>query len=315
MKNIFPKIIFLGTPEFSVPALLKLIELDYHPILVMTQPDKPAGRNKALTPPPIKKIALDHKLPLAQPKNKKELTEIFEKLDCDLGVLVAFGQILPQIVLNKPRLGILNIHPSLLPQYRGSSPIQSAIMNGDKKTGISIIKLSDKVDAGDIVAQAELELDQSEDAEILHDKLANLGAKLLLEILPDYLAGKIIPKIQDDSRATFTVMINREDGQIDWSKTAGQIERQSRAFFPWPGVFTYLNGKRLKIAKLSVLDPNFKPNQPVGTVFLGENESLAVQCGQGQVALEKLQLEGKKELTAKDFIVGNKIIGKVLNFK
>lgn len=310
-KNIL-KIIFFGTPEFSIPALLELINSDYRPTLVVTQPDKPAGRNLALSYSPIKKLALDNNLLLAQPKNRKELITLLKDLKPDLGVLAAFGQILPPQVLNSFEYGILNIHPSLLPKYRGSSPIQTAILNGDNKTGVSIIKLVDELDAGPIVAQEKIDLDLTENAEILHDKLSKMGAQLLIKVIPDYLAGKIEIVQQDHSQATFTRNFEKQDGLIDWQDSALQIERKFRAFYPWPGVFTFLDGKRLKIAKLSVLKPILETILPPGSVFLTKNNELAVYCKPGAVIIDRLGLEGKKVLEAKDFILGNKIIGKIL---
>ncbi len=306
------KIIFFGTPEFSVPALLKLIDSGYRPLLVITQPDKPAGRNQKMSQSPIKKIALENNLALAQPKNKKELNAIVNDVECDVGVLAAFGQILSKEVLEKPKFGILNIHPSLLPKYRGSSPIQNAILNGDKETGVSIIKLTSKLDAGPIFGQSTIVLSSNDNSEIVHDKLAKQGAELLISILPDYVAGKSIGKVQDETKATFTKNINREDGLINWKDGANVIERKFRAFSPWPGVFTHLENKRLKIADLSVLEADLTPDLAPGTVFLTENHELAVACGNGIILLNSLQLEGKKTLLSKDFILGNKIVGKIL---
>ncbi|MFA6410000.1 MAG: methionyl-tRNA formyltransferase, partial [Candidatus Buchananbacteria bacterium] len=254
MPNLNPKIIFLGTPEFAVPALQALVQGGFLPALVITQPDKPVGRNQQLTPPPVKEFALANNLTIAQPKNKKELEKIFANNDCDVCILAAFGMIIPDDCLAKPKFGFLNIHPSLLPEFRGSAPIQQAILDGHKTTGVSIIKLVKEVDAGPIYAQKEIPILAQDNAQTLGAKLAFVGAQLLVEILPDFLAQKIKPTLQSDNLATFTKIIERDDGRVDWQQTAGQIDRQFRAFFPWPGVFTHLAGKRLKIANLSVLE-------------------------------------------------------------
>ncbi|MFA6254549.1 MAG: methionyl-tRNA formyltransferase [Patescibacteria group bacterium] len=307
------KIVFLGTPEFAMPILQALIGNNYKLALVITQPDKPAGRKQELIPPPIKVLAQKNNLAIAQPNNKKELAAIFEQNKFDLAVLAAYGMIIPDEILTKPKFGFLNIHPSLLPKYRGSSPIQSAILTGDKKTGVSIIQLAKKIDAGPIVAQAETEIEPQDNVEILSQKLAELGGQLLIETIPGYLKGEVKLRPQNETEATFTKMIEREDGLINWQKTASQIERQFRAFYPWPGVFTHLAGKRLKIANLGVLEGDFKPNLGPGTVFLGPNQTLAVKCGQGAVELKAVQLEGKKELLGKEFLRGQKeLIGKIL---
>jgi methionyl-tRNA formyltransferase len=306
-------IIFLGTPEFALPALGALIKNNFKLVLVITQPDQLVGRKQLLTFPPVKQFAMENNLTVAQPRNKKELVEIFSKLEADACILVAYGQIIPEEILDKPRCGFLNIHPSLLPKYRGSSPIQTAILNGEKKTGVSIIQLVSRVDAGPIFGQSEIEILPTDNTQILSQKLARAGAELLIKILPDYLAGKIKPQIQAEESATFTKIIERPDGRINWLNQAQQIDSQFRAFYPWPGVFTHLAGKRLKIVNLSVLGGNFQANLGPGQVFLGPKGELAVQCGQGAIRLEKVQLEGKKELSGREFLKGCKdLIGQAL---
>lgn len=313
MLSSKPKIIFLGTPEFALPALEALIKNDLAPFLVITQPDKPIGRKQNLSPSPIKELALANNLEIAQPRNKKELKEVFSQNKADICILVAYGMIIPDEIINQPEFGFLNLHPSLLPKYRGSSPIQTALLNGDKETGISIIKLTDQVDAGPVFAQKELAVEDNDNAEILHDKLANLGAELLVKILPKYLAGEAELAPQDESRVTYTEMIDREDGAINWSKTALEIKRQFQAFYPWPGIFSHLDGKRLKIANLGVLEGDFGHISTPGQVFLAENKQLIVKCGQGAISLISVQVEGKKEMTAEEFLRGQKdLIGKTL---
>ncbi|MFA5021960.1 MAG: methionyl-tRNA formyltransferase [Patescibacteria group bacterium] len=313
MPPIKPKIIFWGTPEFAVPVLQALIKNDFLPALVVTQPDKPVGRKQQLTPPPVKEFALANNIAVLQPQKKKDFAAVFADNDYDLCILAAYGLIIPDEYLNKPKFGFLNIHPSLLPQYRGSAPIQQAILNGDKVTGVSIIKLVQAVDAGPIFSQKEVPLLPTDNAQTLSLKLAQIGAELLVEILPDYLAGKISPASQSENLATYTEMIDRNDGRIDWQQTAEQIGRQFRAFYPWPGIFAQLDGKRLKIANLSVLGGDFASSLIPGEVFLGPNGQLAAKCSQGAIGLLSLQLAGKKELSGSDFLRGQKdLVGQIL---
>lgn len=313
MKKNKPKIIFLGTPEFAVPALLKLINSNFLPDLVITQPDRPAGRKQELNVSPIKLIAQKFKIKVLQPENKKELEEILIEEKPDICILVAYGMIITQRAIDIPKFGFLNLHPSLLPAYRGSSPIQTAILNGDKQTGVTIIKLSSKVDAGPIVAQKEVPIEKSDNAEVLHNKLAEAGADLLIDILPKYLASEIKVVEQNDSQATFTKILKREDGQIKWQDSAQQIEQKFKAFSPWPGVFTIFNGRRLKIANLSVLEGVLPPNLVAGQVFLGDSHELAVACGQGAIEIKLIQPEGKNLMSSSDFLLGQKnIINQIL---
>lgn len=308
-----PKIIFLGTPDFALPTLEALIKNNLAPFLVITQPDKPVSRKQTITPPPVKKLALANNLSVAQPNNKEELLKIFNEQPVDVCVLVAYGMIITEAVLSKPKFGFLNLHPSLLPKYRGSSPIQTALLNGDAETGMSIIELTNKVDAGPIVVQKKLKIESSDNAETLHNKLAELGAELLVEVLPDYLAGKIKPKPQDDMQATYTKKIDREDGEIDWQKKAIEIKHQFQAFYPWPGSYCHLDEKRLKIVNLSLLEGDLGANLQPGEVFLGPNQELAAKCGQDAISLVSVQLEGKKETSGQEFLRGYKnLIGKIL---
>lgn len=307
------RIVFLGTPKFALPTLGALIDNNLKPILVVTQPDKPVGRSKKLIPSPVKQLALKNEIPVVQPETRNDLEKVFIDCEADVCVLAAYGMIIPKIYLEKPRLGFLNVHPSFLPKYRGASPIQAALLNGDQETGVSIIKLIPKMDAGPIVAQETVRISPRDNAETLHDKLAKAGADLLVKILPDYLGGKIKAKSQDEAKATYTKLIKREEGRINWQKKAIEIERQFKAFYPWPGVFTQMAGKRLKIANLGVLEGDFGPKLGAGEVFLTPQNGLAVKCGQSAVEIKNLQLEGKKEMGGQEFLQGHQdLIGKFL---
>ena len=313
MLDLKPKIIFLGTPHFASPFLQALVKNQMKPVLVITQPDEPVGRKKELTPPPVKVVAEKLGITVSQPKDKREIIEELKKHQPDICVLVAYGQIISPEALLIPKFGFVNVHPSLLPKYRGASPIQTAILNGDNQTGISIIQLTRKVDAGPIVAQEAIDIKPTDTAETLHNSLSQLGAKLLIKILPDYLAGNMRPKPQDESKATYTKLFSRQDGLINWQETASQIEAQFRAFHPWPGVFAYWGQKRLKIVNLSVLEGDFRADLRPGEVFLGQNNTLAIKCGQGAIEIKVIQPEGKKEIPALEFLRGHKeILGVVL---
>ena len=267
------KIIFMGTPEFSVTILDVLIDSDYEITAVITNPDAPVGRKQILTPSPVKVVAEKNKIPLIQ------LDEI-RNLDVDLAIVAAYGKIIPKNILGIPRFETINIHPSLLPRYRGASPIQNAILNGDKKTGITIMKLDEEMDHGPILANGGLPIADSDTYESLSQKLAKIGAELLIKIIPEYISGKIKPIEQKHAEATYTKIIKKEDGKIDWSKSAIEIERMTRAFYPWPAAWTIWNGKILKILEAEVRG--------------------------GSLAIKKLQLEGGKILSIEEFINGHK---------
>ena len=303
----------MGTPDFSVPCLLSLIK-NYNVKAVVTQPDKKVGRQQELSQSPIKKIALTHKIAVLQPdkvKGNAEFMEQIKSLQPDLIVVVAYGFILPQELLEIPKLGAINVHASLLPKYRGASPIQTAILNNEQETGVTIMLINEKMDEGDILAQVKIKIDTTETFTTLHDKFALLGANLLLEILPQYLGGQIKPQPQDDSQATYCQLITKEMGKINWRKSAQEIDRQIRAFTPWPGAFTFWNGKQLKIS--AVMVSTVEPSAEIGKVFKF-NDGIGIKCGKGVLEIIELQLESKKTMNFKEFLNGNpQIIGSLLS--
>ncbi len=312
MKN---KIVFFGTPEFAVPALQALVKEGYDVILAVTQPDEPVGRKQVLTPTPIKVEAKKLKLEVCD--NLEALRFKIKELKPDLGVSVAYGRIIPQVILDLFPLGILNIHPSLLPKYRGPSPIQSAILNGGIETGVTIIKLDAKMDHGPKLKAKSLKLKTDDNYLNLSEKLAALGAKMLVETLPNYLSGKIKLEPQDDSQASYCKMITKEDGRIDWRKSAEEIDRQLRAYAPWPGCFSefVIKGKKIKVkiiiarvddnaAEVRCVEPLSNKKLPQIGKFGFKNGQLFVQGGHGALLIDKLQPAGKKALSAKEFING-----------
>lgn len=244
------KIVFMGTPEFAVPVLLHLAKNGYNLVGVITQPDRPSGRQMINTPPPIKLEAEKLNLPIYQfAKLDAAAIAKIAKLEPDLIIVAAYGNFLPKKLLELPKHGCLNLHPSLLPKYRGASPVATAILNGETKTGVSIILLDEEMDHGPIVAQTETEILEDDDGASLLYSLACEGADLLIKILPDHLAGKIMPQAQDDNEATLTKMFDKADGEIDWQKPPREINSKVRALYPWPGAWTDITGKRVKILK------------------------------------------------------------------
>jgi len=309
------KIIFIGTPEFGAIILEELIKANFKPVLVVTAPDKPVGRKQIITPPPVKISAKKYNISVLQPEKILNLKSEILNLKPDLIIIAGFGQILPKEILEIPEYGCLNVHPSLLPKYRGSSPIQCTILNGDKETGVTIILMTEKLDQGDIIAISKFQITNPRITYLkLHNILAGKGANLLLEVIPKWVNGEIEPKPQDDSKASYTKILKKEDGKIDWKKPAEYIERQIRAFQPWPGAFTFLKLKNLKILDADVLKQT--KNGPFGLpgkTYLAPNDKIAAQTGKDFLIIEKLQLEGKKPMSSEEFLRGHlKFIGLAL---
>ncbi len=308
----------MGTPEFGAIILKGLVRGGYKPILVITELDKPVGRKQILTPPPVKILASKYNISISQPKSISNLKSQISNLKPDLIVVAAYGQIIPKEILVIPKYGCLNVHPSLLPKYRGPSPIQYAILNGDKETGVTIIKMTEKVDHGEVVSSIKYLVSSKETYETLSKKLAELGVELLIKTIPNWISGKIKPKLQDESKATYTKIIKKEDGKIDWKKSADELERQIRAFSPWPESFTFWekDGKllRLKILKAKDFKSQKGFNSPIiGKTLVVSQNKIGVQCGNNFLVIEKLQLEGKKEMVSEEFLRGHPdFIGTIL---
>jgi len=310
MKKI--RTIFMGTPEFAVPGLKSLLsDNDFEVIAVFTQPDKAVGRKQIISFPPIKVLAQEFKVPVFQPEKIKSAKELIESLNPELIVVIAYGKIIPQDILNLPKYGFINVHASLLPKYRGSACLNAPIVNGDDKTGITIMKMDAGMDTGPILFQKELILSGKETLEIVHDKLSALGAESLPSVLKDFIDGKIVAVAQDETKATYVQKLEKEDGRIDWSKSAKEIERKIRGLNPWPGTYASLNNKLVKILEVdnNIINSN---KHKIGEVFLHENE-LAIQCGQDSLVILRLQTEGSRALESKDFLRGNQsFVGSVL---
>jgi len=309
MEHSFYKLVFFGTSDFAVPILERLVSEKWKIVAVITQPDRPKGREGKLSPTPVKIAAEKMKLPIHElPSLKSEEAKDFIKsLRADLGLVVSYGVIIPGDVLRMARLGFVNIHPSLLPKYRGPSPIQTAILNGEIATGTSIMVVDEKMDHGPIIAQEEVAIKDSDDYTSLHNRLAEVSSQLLAEKLPKWILGNLKETVQDDRRATFTKTLNREDGKINWKKPAEAISRQLRAFSPWPGVWTNLNGVRHKILKARPAED--APELACGQI-LSSGTHLFVGCGnKTTLEIKRLQPEGKKQMNAEEFLRGRDLQG------
>ncbi|MBK8904367.1 MAG: methionyl-tRNA formyltransferase [Anaerolineaceae bacterium] len=297
------KVVFMGTPEFAVPVLQTLIETQTV-VGVVTQPDRPAGRGKQLRPSPVKVTAAAANILVYQPKSLRsdEAAQPLRDWQPEIIVVAAFGQILRPHVLELPPHGCLNIHASLLPRWRGASPIQHAILAGDTETGVCLMQMDVGLDTGPVYACMPTPISPTETAASLHDRLALLGANLLAVHLDNILAGKLTPAPQDDEKSTYAPMINKEDGRLDWQQTSAELDRRVRAMTPWPGAFTTWQGETLKILAARVADGRLPAGQP-GTVVAYE-EGAAVLTADGALVLEEIQLAGKRATAVPDFLRG-----------
>ena len=304
------RLVFLGTAELaccSLRALAEAPEIDV--VGVISQPDKAKGRQMRLTPTAVKQTALEFSLPVWQPTRLRKATELIshlQTLDLDLMVVAAYGQILPESILSIPKKGCINVHTSLLPKYRGAAPIHWAILNGDRNTGITLMKMDQGLDTGDIIAQETTGILPNETAGELHDRLAALGASFLVNTLPTYMAGKLELKKQDDSKASHARKLTKEDARIDWSKAAAEIHNQIRGLNPWPGTSSYLSRDTdATLVKFwSAEEYDLKTDAAPGTVVGVSPQGLDIACGQGIIRITSLQRAGAKRLEAGPFLAG-----------
>jgi methionyl-tRNA formyltransferase len=296
--------IFFGSPDFAVPCLEALHEISEIAV-VISQPDRPAGRGLAVRPPAVKKRALELGLEVWQPKKVRtaEFAENLRSLDADVGVVVAYGRILPRAVLDAPRLGCVNVHASLLPRWRGAAPIQWSIVHGDQETGVTLMEVDERMDAGPILAVASTPIAPDENAATLSDRLSKMGAELLREQLPRYVAGDLTPQPQDDAAATMAPLLKKEHGRIDWNKPAREVHNQIRGMNPWPGAHTVLGERRIKVhrALASTLDPE---GAVPGEVTALDPEGILVACSEGTLEIQELQESGRKRVDARAFVSG-----------
>ena len=297
------RVVFMGTPDFSVPALENIAK-KYEVVAVVTQQDRPKGRGHKMQYTPVKEKAIELEIPVYQTKRVKdhEFVDILKTLKPDVIVVIAFGQILSKEILELPKYGCINVHASLLPKYRGAAPIQWAVINGDKKSGVTTMYMAEGLDTGDIIDTSEIVLDEKETGGSLFDKLADLGGKLILNTLDKLETGTATRTRQDDARSTYAGKITKELGKIDFTKPAAEIERLIRGLNPWPSAFTYMDDKMLKIWNADVLEETVEEDP--GTITEVNKKFIKVATGEGYLLLEEIQLEGKKRMNVTSFLNG-----------
>uniref|UniRef100_UPI004025E7D1 methionyl-tRNA formyltransferase n=1 Tax=Eubacterium sp. TaxID=142586 RepID=UPI004025E7D1 len=300
------KIVFMGTPDFAVPSLKKLVENKYEIEAVFTQPDKKVGRKQVLTPPEVKKTALEYDIPVYQPQTLKsgEAEEIIKGINPDIIIVIAYGKILPKQILNIPKYGCINVHASLLPKHRGAAPIQWAVLNGDKKTGVCIMQMDEGLDTGDVLNIVETEIGINETSAELFDRLSEIGASALIDTLKDIESGNITP-IKQMGDSCYASMIDKSLSEIDWNKDAFEIHNKIRGLQTWPCAQTKINGKEVKIHKSVLTD--IVSELKAGSVYQADKKLLVV-CGDGKcIEILEIQPSGKKKMDIKSFLAGNKL--------
>ncbi|HLH18621.1 MAG TPA: methionyl-tRNA formyltransferase [Bryobacteraceae bacterium] len=300
------RLAFLGTPQFAVPTLERTVAAGHEVLAVITQPDRPRGRGQVPAAPPVKEAALRLGLPVYQPERirRPEAVELLSGLNLDAMVAVGYGQIIPQSIIDLVPLGIINVHASLLPKYRGAGPVQWAILNGETRTGVTTMRIDAGLDTGDMLLKAETEIGAEETAVELGRRLAGMGADLLVETLAGLAAGTIVPEKQDPAQATYAPLLKKEDGRIEWSRPAAAIHNQVRGLQPWPGAYTAFRGHTLHVwrAKVRGLGSGvWEPGRVVGL------RPLVIACGEGELELIEVQMEGRKRISAADFVNGQRI--------
>ena len=307
------KIIFMGTPDFAVGTLRSLAEAGHEITLVVSQPDKPKGRGHAMVPTPVKVVAEELGIPVFQPVKIREAKDVLEKTEADVCVVAAFGQIIPASILHMKKYGCINVHASLLPKYRGAAPIQSAVIDGEKESGVTIMQMDEGLDTGDMLAKAIVPLDEKETGGSLFDKLSEAGGRLCVETLAKLEKGEITPEKQGESPTAYASMLDKKMGNIDWNKSAVVIERLVRGLNPWPSAYTHLDGKTLKIWACDVL-PQSASKGESGEILEVTKDAIHVQTGDGILVLREIQLAGKARMDAGAFLRGYKVVpGTVLS--
>ena len=307
------KIIFMGTPDFAVGTLRSLAEAGHEITLVVSQPDKPKGRGHAMVPTPVKAVAEELGIPVFQPVKIREAKDVLEKTEADVCVVAAFGQIIPASILHMKKYGCINVHASLLPKYRGAAPIQWAVIDGEKESGVTIMQMDEGLDTGDMLAKAIVPLDEKETGGSLFDKLSEAGGRLCVETLAKLEKGEITPEKQGESPTAYASMLDKKMGNIDWSKSAVVIERLVRGLNPWPSAYTHLDGKTLKIWACDVL-PQSASKGESGEILEVTKDAIHVQTGDGILVLREIQLAGKARMDAGAFLRGYKVVpGTVLS--
>ncbi|HLR41819.1 MAG TPA: methionyl-tRNA formyltransferase [Pseudogracilibacillus sp.] len=299
------KIIFMGTPDFAVPVLDAIVAADYEVVLVVTQPDRPVGRKRVLTAPPVKDAAIKHDIPVFQPEKLKDEVDTLKQYEADLIVTAAYGQLLPKEVLDYPAFGCINVHASLLPKLRGGAPIHYAILQGEKETGITIMYMAEKLDAGDIISQATIPILEEDHVGTLHDKLSEVGAKLLMDTLPEIFDGTNKRVVQNEDEATFASNITREQEKVDFTGSYETVYNHIRGLHPWPVAYAKLEGQNIKIWWAEKDDTVYENSQP-GEIVAVTEDAFIVACGDKHaVKITDVQVAGKRRMTVNQLLKGN----------
>lgn len=301
------KIVFMGTPEFAVPCLQKIIDEGHEVVSVVTQPDKPKGRGKKLAMPPVKELALKYDIPVYQPLKAREesFVETLKELNPELIVVVAFGQILPKSILDIPKYGCINVHASLLPRYRGAAPLNWVIINGEEKTGVTTMYMDEGLDTGDMILKSEIPLDDEITAGELHDKMMIDGAQVLKETIDLISKGQVPREKQNNENTCYSPIMNKSLGNIDWNKSAKDIHNLIRGINPWPSAYTTYEAQTMKIWKTKVINKN--SDKKPGTILSVDKEGIEVSTGKGSIQIKEIQMSGKKRMEVHEYIKGNNI--------
>jgi len=302
------RVVFFGTPQFAVPSLERLIQSPHDVVGVVTQPDRPRGRGQKVTDAPVKMTAVQHGIPVLQPARLRdpEVIDTLTRWAPDLGVVAAYGKILPESVLDLPRLGMINVHASLLPRYRGAAPVHRAVIDGMSETGVTIMRMVPALDAGGMFAKVTRPIGPDETSDVVERDLASLGASLLLEVIDDLAAGRAVEELQDHTQSTYAAKITKEEGLIDWMLPAGAIHNRVRGLYPWPHAFSYLNGERLIVMRSHVsAEPT---NAAPGTIVDASSGAIHVATGYGErLVIDEVQPEGRRAMKAREYLAGHPI--------
>jgi methionyl-tRNA formyltransferase len=299
-------IVFFGTPRFAVPTLQQLLNSSHRIVGVVTQPDRPSGRGQRVLHAPVKALAVEHGLPILQPDRLRpaDVAEALRAWQPELGVVAAYGRIIPEHLIAVPRLGMINVHASLLPKYRGAAPVHRAVINGDSETGVTIMRIVKELDAGSMFAKTIRRIGPDETSDVVEEDLANLGARLLVTVVDQLDAGTAREEQQDPSQATYAEKLTKEEGLIDWSRSARAIHNQVRGLYPWPHAYTYFNGERLIAWKTTIADVEGPRREEPGTITAVGPATITVATGAGHLDILELQREGKRPMPVRDFLAG-----------
>jgi len=301
-------VVFFGTPQFAVPTLRRLVESTHSVAGVITQPDRPRGRGQKITHAPVKALALERGIPVYQPDRLKppEVAETLRGWRADLGVVAAYGRIIPEQLLAIPRFGMINVHASLLPKYRGAAPVHRAVINGESQTGVTIMRVVKELDAGAMLAKVTRPIGPDETSDVVETALADMGAELLVTVVDQLVSGIAREEPQDDTQATYAPRLTKEEGLIDWTRSAPEIHNRIRGLYPWPHAYTFFKGTRLIVLRSAVATAGASPTIP-GTILRVTSEAIQVATGDGELAILDVQPEGRRAMRAHDFLLGHRL--------